>query len=84
MDGARYAHQKILYHTIKFVIDTRFRSLILRPVNGKGIWWEIEAYSDSDWASVENNRKSVTGFAIYVIKTLIRWKSKQQEVIVKS
>jgi hypothetical protein len=84
MDGATYANQKALYRTIKYVIDSRFRALMLRPVNCKGTWWEIEAYSDSDWASAEKGRKSVTGFAIYVNKTLVRWKSKQQEVIAKS
>jgi Reverse transcriptase (RNA-dependent DNA polymerase) len=71
MDGATYAHQKVLYRTIKYVFDSRFRALMLRPVNFKGTCWNIEAYSDSDWASTENSRKSVTGFAIYVNKSRI-------------
>jgi hypothetical protein len=78
------AHQKILYRTIKYVVDTRDKSLIMKPVNTKGRFWEISAYSDSDWASMENNRKSVTGFVVFVNGVLISWKSKQQEVIAKS
>jgi hypothetical protein len=84
MDGATEAHQKILYRTIKYVVDTRDKSLIMKPVNTKGRFWEISAYSDSDWASMENNRKSVTGFVVFVNGVLISWKSKQQEVIAKS
>jgi hypothetical protein len=83
MDGATEAHQKILYRTIKYVVDTKNKCLFLRPVNSKGRWWELEAYSDSDWAALENNRKSVTGFTVYVNGALVSWKSKQQEVIAK-
>jgi hypothetical protein len=84
MDGATEAHQKILYRTIKYVIDTRGRALLMQPVNSKGRYWEIEAYSDSDWASMENNRKSVSGFVVFLNGVLVSWKSKQQEVIARS
>jgi hypothetical protein len=84
MDGATEAHQKILYRAIKYVIDTKQRCLTLSPEIKKGRWWEIEAFSDSDWAALENNRKSVTGFAVYVNGALVSWKSKQQEVTAKS
>jgi hypothetical protein len=84
MDGATEAHQKILYQTNKYVSDTRDRSLILIPVKTKGHYWEIKAFRDSDWAAVENNRKSVTGFVVYVNGVLISWKSKQQEVTAKT
>jgi Reverse transcriptase (RNA-dependent DNA polymerase) len=84
MDGATAAHQKILHRAIKYICDTRDRSLFLRPVNIKGRFWDIEAFCDSDWAAMENNRKSVTGFVVYVNGALVSWKSKQQEVTAKS
>ena len=48
MDGANEAHLKILLRCVKYVIDTRYRCLYIKPINKKGLWWDLVGYCDSD------------------------------------
>ena len=63
MDGANKAHQKMLYHVIKHVQDTKNHKLILLP-SKEGLHWNLKAYTDSDYAGDSDTRKSVSGFMI--------------------
>ena len=40
--------------------------------------WELKIYSDSDWAGDKDNRKSVTGFIVFLLGAPILWRSKAQ------
>jgi hypothetical protein len=50
MDGANMAHMKMLYRAIRFVLNTKEKSLFFQPKNVIGNMWEIFAYVDSDYA----------------------------------
>jgi hypothetical protein len=41
-------------------------------------------YSDSDWASDKDNRRSISGFVIFVLNCPILWRSKQQHSVALS
>ncbi|KAF5458652.1 hypothetical protein F2P56_022665 [Juglans regia] len=44
----------------------------------------LNAYSDSDWARNPDDRRSITGYAIYLGPCLISWSAKKQTVVSKS
>jgi hypothetical protein len=45
---------------------------------------QLNGYCDSDWAGSPNDRKSTTGYAIYLGPCLISWGAKKQSVVAKS
>nr|GEV61741.1 ribonuclease H-like domain-containing protein [Tanacetum cinerariifolium] len=45
---------------------------------------KIKAYANADWAICPKTRRFVTGFCIFLGKTLVSWKSKKQATISKS
>ena len=80
MDRANKAHQKSLYRVIKFVEQTRNTCLVLNPKQ-ENPFWEMKAYSDSDFAGDTETRKSVSGFVIYLCGAAISWRSKGQKSV---
>ena len=51
---------------------------------GKGLVWEIKGYSDSDWAGDKDDRKSVSGFILFLNGCPIMWRSKSQGTVALS
>jgi hypothetical protein len=74
MDGTTEEHLKLLYRVVNFVLNTRTRGIVMKPCREDG----VIAYVDSDYAGDKDNRKSITGYMIYVYGVPVAWKSKQQ------
>ncbi|XP_062158954.1 uncharacterized mitochondrial protein AtMg00810-like [Alnus glutinosa] len=45
---------------------------------------QLNGYCDSDWAGSPDDRKSTTGYGIYLGSCLISWAAKKQSVVAKS
>jgi hypothetical protein len=80
MDGATDHHMTMLLRLIKFVIQTTDRGIRIKPQKKD----EVVAFDDSDFAGDEENRRSVTGYIIYLYNVPVAWKSCQQGAITLS
>ena len=67
MDKATKAAEKEMYRIMKYLIQTKDYGLKLHPTkNLENGLWTLTIYSDSDWASNKEDRKSITGFTIFL------------------
>jgi histone deacetylase 1/2 len=64
---------------LRYLKATKHLKLTL---SGSGL--ELSAYCDADWASDPKDRKSTSGFLIFLGKSLISWTSKKQSTIAMS
>lgn len=73
-------HWAAVLRILRYLRGTRFQSLLFSSSSSL----ELRAYSDADWAGDPTDRKSVTGFCIFLGDSLISWKSKKQDVVAVS
>ena len=86
LSGATKAALKEMFRVIKFVLDTETLGLKIEPklFEGNKLFFTLKGYSDSDWAGDKENRKSVSGFVLFLCGALIMWRSKQQATVALS
>jgi len=62
----------------------------LKGTPGKGLLFEsnghlvVDGYSDADWGSCLDDRRSTSGYCVFVGGNLVSWRSKKQPVVSKS
>jgi hypothetical protein len=84
LDKATIAHWKALLRTIKYVLDTKYMALKMEPSIRKDNKFDLEAYSDSEFAGDPETRASVYGFITFFCGAPISWKSKSNRCVTLS
>ncbi|XP_031106143.1 uncharacterized protein LOC116010773 [Ipomoea triloba] len=73
-------HWGLLKRVLRYVKGTLDYGLRLT----KSISYDVHAYSDSDWAGCPNDRKSTSGYAVFLGTNLISWVSRKQRTVARS
>jgi hypothetical protein len=83
---SRYMHDPRSSH-----LDAVNRILrYLKSCPGKGILFsnhghlKVEGYTDADWAGCLDDRRSTSGYCVFVGGNLVSWRSKKQSVVARS
>jgi len=69
------SHKQAVFRVLRYLKNSLGNGLFF-PINTP---IELKAYSDSDWATCPETRKSITRFSIYLGQSLISWKSKNSK-----
>lgn len=73
-------HWVVVKRVLCYLFRTQRHGIVLRWVNDFG----ITAYCDADWGEDTVDRKSRTGFLVYVGGTLVSWVSRKQSTLARS
>ncbi|XP_047335705.1 uncharacterized mitochondrial protein AtMg00810-like [Impatiens glandulifera] len=74
------SHWGAVKRILRYLRHTPRHGIFLRP-NSQ---FTLVAYSDADWAGCPNDRRSTTGFCIFLGDNLVSWNSKKQQVVARS
>lgn len=77
MDTATKTQMDAMTRLLNYVYSTRKVSLVLQP--RPELRNTVHAFSDSNYATDRDTRRSVSGYAIYYAGALVSWKSKMQQ-----
>ena len=65
---------------LRYVKGTLSHGLLFKPAS----LFNLEGYSNSDWATNINDKKSVSGICVFLGGNLITWSFKKQKVVARS
>lgn len=80
MHDPRKGHMEVVYRILRYLKSAPGKGLIFRKNGHLG----IEGYCDADWASCADDRRSTSGYCMFVGGNLVSWKSKKQSVVSRS
>ena len=68
-----------LKHILRYIFGTLSRGLLIRTGD-----LELRGFSDSNWANDKNDKKSTSGFLVFMGPNLISWCTKKQPKVSRS
>src|SRR6266540_5801944 len=80
MHEPRNDHLEAVYRILRYLKGTPGRGLLFKS----NMHLVVDGYCDADWASCLDDRRSTSGFCVFVGGNLVSWRSKKQAVISRS
>ena len=80
MHDPRETHLAALKRILRYVRGTLHMGLLIRPSTPA----DLVVYSDADWASCPDTRRSTSGYAVFLGDNLVSWSSKRQNTVSRS
>ena len=88
LSGARPAHLKAMYRVMEYCLCTAEKGLYLNPTRqwdgSKDFRFKLRGISDADYAKQVDDRKSVSGYSVFLEDAPIATKSKTQSNVTLS
>ncbi|XP_019415583.1 PREDICTED: uncharacterized protein LOC109327050 [Lupinus angustifolius] len=73
-------HHKTMSRVLRYIKGTLGQGLLYPPTS----IIQIKGFSDSDWATCPDTRKSISGYSMFLGDSLVSWKSKKQNTVSRS
>jgi len=80
MHDPRSGHLEAVYRILRYLKNSPGKGLIFRSHGHLN----VEGYCDADWASCHDDRRSTSGYCVFVGGNLVSWRSKKQSVVSRS
>ena len=80
LSSPKVPHLQAAYRIIKYLKKTLGQGLFLSADSSL----QLKAYCDADWVACIDTRKSILGFYVFLGDSLISWKCKKQQVVLRS
>lgn len=76
----RSPHLQAAHHLLRYLKQTMGQGMFFPKTD----FLQLKAFSDVDWGSFTDSRKSTTGFCIFLGDSMISWNAKKQSTVSRS
>jgi histone deacetylase 1/2 len=80
MDNPMEMHWAAVKRILRYLKHTISHSLLIQPTANV----TLQTFSDADWASDPDDRRSVGAYCVYLGNNLVSWSCKQQQTVARS